>query len=100
MIGADVTYDRDVCLDLAKTYGLALRNGGVGIVAATVRNEDTLEAFVRECGMKRLLCTPLTIEFQNLDVTMIPGWDCMKGVFFCSGTLSMRLFRIVARHVD
>jgi len=99
VIGADVTYDKDVCLDLAKTYGFALRNGGVGIVAATVRNEDTLEAFVRECGMKRLLCTPLTIESQNLDITMIPGWDCMKGVFFCSSALSMRLFRIIARQV-
>jgi len=52
VIGADLTYDMDVCSDLAKTYRLALRNGGVGILAATVRNEDTLEAFVKECGTR------------------------------------------------
>ena len=52
IIAADVTYDKDVCSDLAKTYALALRHGGVGILSATVRNEDTLNAFVKECGIK------------------------------------------------
>ena len=50
VIGADITYDTAVCADLAKTYALALQKGGVGILAATVRNEDTLEAFLKECG--------------------------------------------------
>jgi hypothetical protein len=52
VIGADLTYDMDVCSDLANTYGLALQHGGVGILAATVRNEDTLETFVKECGTR------------------------------------------------
>lgn len=52
VIGADLAYDKDVCSDLARTYALALRHGGMGILSATVRNEDTLEAFVKECGMR------------------------------------------------
>lgn len=51
ILGADITYDEDICSDLAKTYEFGLRCGGMGILAATVRNEDTLMAFVRECGI-------------------------------------------------
>jgi len=51
ILGADITYDDEICSSLAKTYALALRAGGIGILAATIRNEQTLEVFVRECGM-------------------------------------------------
>lgn len=96
IIGADVTYDKDVCSDLAKTYALALRHGAVGILSATVRNEDTLDAFVKECGMK--FSQPLlNLELHNLEIMEISGWNCMKGIFFCSSTFAMRMFRIVAK---
>lgn len=50
IFAADVTYHDEICASLAETYGLALRRGGIGILAATVRNKETLEVFVRECG--------------------------------------------------
>jgi predicted nicotinamide N-methyase len=50
VLGADITYDEEICSSLAKTLALGLRAGGVAIVAATVRNEQTLEVFARECG--------------------------------------------------
>lgn len=50
VLGADITYDEGECAILAKTYALSLKHGGIGIVAATVRNENTLRIFVRQCG--------------------------------------------------
>lgn len=50
VVGADITYDEDVCSALAETYRLVLQHGGIGILAATVRNEATIEAFVKESG--------------------------------------------------
>ena len=35
------------------------------------------------------------VELQNLEVTRIPGWDCIRA-FFASNVFSLRLFRIVA----
>jgi len=51
VIGADITYDEEVCEALAESYENALKLGGTGLLAATVRNEDTLAAFVRACGI-------------------------------------------------
>ena len=50
IIGADITYDVDVCSALAETYLCVLRRGGIGILAVTIRNEDTVNTFVKECG--------------------------------------------------
>jgi len=50
VLGADIAYDKDVCSNLAQTYALALRHGGTGILAVTVRNVDTVNAFLRESG--------------------------------------------------
>ena len=50
IVAADVTYDDETCSSLAETYTLGLRRGGIGVLAATVRNENTLKAFERECG--------------------------------------------------
>ena len=50
VLGADVTYDEEVCSSLAETYSIALRRGGIGMMAATVRNENTLDAFIKDCG--------------------------------------------------
>jgi predicted nicotinamide N-methyase len=49
IIGADITYDKDICSDLAETYSVVVKRGSLGILAATVRNENTLMAFVHEC---------------------------------------------------
>jgi predicted nicotinamide N-methyase len=54
VVGADITYDEDVCSALAETYRLTLQYGGVGILAATIRNENTVKAFVTECGTATL----------------------------------------------
>jgi hypothetical protein len=51
IVGADITYDEDVCSSLAETYALGIKHGATGILAATVRNERTLMVFVKECGM-------------------------------------------------
>jgi predicted nicotinamide N-methyase len=51
IVGADITYDEDVCASLAETYAFGIKRGATGILAATVRNEKTLMAFVKECGM-------------------------------------------------
>jgi len=51
VLGADVTYDVEVCASLAESFECALRSGGVGVLAATVRNEETLAAFIKECGI-------------------------------------------------
>lgn len=50
IFGADITYDVEVCSSLAETYSLGLRQGGIGMLAATVRNEHTLVTFIKECG--------------------------------------------------
>jgi len=51
ILGADVTYHEEICSSLAKTYAIGLKQAGLGILAAPVRNEKTLEAFVMACGM-------------------------------------------------
>jgi len=51
VLGADVTYDVEVCASLAASFECAIRSGGVGVLAATVRNEETLAAFIKECGI-------------------------------------------------
>lgn len=51
IVGADITYDEEVCSSLAETYALGIKHGATGILAATVRNENTLMAFVKDCGM-------------------------------------------------
>lgn len=51
IVGADITYDEDVCSSLAETYALGMKRGATGILAATVRNENTLMVFIKECGM-------------------------------------------------
>jgi predicted nicotinamide N-methyase len=56
VIGADITYDVDVCSALAETYLCVLRRGGIGILAATIRNDDTVNAFVKECGNPIFAC--------------------------------------------
>lgn len=62
ILGADITYDVEVCSSLAETYSLGLRQGGIGMLAATVRNEDTLIAFIKECGFYSQVCADLRIE--------------------------------------
>lgn len=54
VVGADITYDVDVCSALAETYFCVLRKGTIGILAATIRNEDTVKAFVNECGISKV----------------------------------------------
>ena len=55
VFGVDITYDEDVCSALAETYRLAIQYGGVGILAATIRNENTVKlAFVTECSTANL----------------------------------------------
>jgi hypothetical protein len=44
-------FKMDIYSALAETY--YVRKGGIGILAATIRSEDTVKAFVRECGIPR-----------------------------------------------
>jgi predicted nicotinamide N-methyase len=50
VVGADITYDDEIAETLAVTFSLALRNGGTGVLAATVRNVETLKLFEENCS--------------------------------------------------
>jgi predicted nicotinamide N-methyase len=95
ILGADITYDEDVCSSLAETFAAGLRRGGTGFVAATVRNEATVDAFVRECGT---FCWDILIaEARNLHVGNVQGWDRSKVVFFSYDRSPMRLLELSMR---
>jgi predicted nicotinamide N-methyase len=91
IIGADITYDEEVCRSLSETYALALRQGGIGILAATVRNHDTFSAFIRESGSP---VESTDAESRGLHIETVPDWNSMKGIFFCNSPFPMRLLRI------
>jgi protein-lysine N-methyltransferase EEF2KMT len=92
VLGADITYDEDECAILAGTYALSLKGGGMGIIAATVRNENTLRVFVRECGTD-FAELELTPEMLGLLIKEIPGWDSLSFLFSAT-TFPMRLWQI------
>jgi protein-lysine N-methyltransferase EEF2KMT len=95
ILGADITYDEDICASLAVTYAQALRQGGVGILAATVRNESTLRAFTNQCGIF-LVCSKILIsDLRELEVeTITHGRNATNKTFFSGSTFPAVLLRI------
>src|SRR5579871_2946186 len=92
VVGADITYDEEVCSCLVSSYSLALRTGGVGILAATVRNERTLEIFIKEYGIicfSRADCQ----GSKGLDVESLDVRD-VEQHFFRVHPYPMRLYEL------
>jgi protein-lysine N-methyltransferase EEF2KMT len=63
IIGADITYDDEICSTLSQTFALGLPNGGIGILAVTVRNEKTLNTFMKESGISFMVCLNTSISW-------------------------------------
>jgi 2-polyprenyl-3-methyl-5-hydroxy-6-metoxy-1,4-benzoquinol methylase len=94
ILGADITYDEDICASLADTYAQTLRQGGVGILAATVRNESTLRAFTDQCG-NFIVCSKLIIsDLRELEVETITHHPNATNTFFSGSTFPAVLLRI------
>jgi protein-lysine N-methyltransferase EEF2KMT len=94
VLGADITYDEEICESLADTYAQALRQGGVGILAATVRNESTLHAFRKQCG-NFLVCSKIIIsDLRELAVETITHHPNATNTFFSGSTFPVVLLRI------
>jgi protein-lysine N-methyltransferase EEF2KMT len=94
ILGADITYDEDICASLANTYAQALRQGGVEILAATVRNESTLHAFKKQCG-NFLVCSKIIIsDLKGLEVETITLHPNATNTFFSGSTFPAILLKI------
>jgi predicted nicotinamide N-methyase len=93
IIGADITYDDEVCVSLAETYARVVKRGGTGVLAATVRNERTLQTFRTECG-KPLQSNILTIDTQGLHLQELEQLQPKERVFFSGSPFPVKLFRI------
>jgi protein-lysine N-methyltransferase EEF2KMT len=94
ILGADITYDEDICASLAQTYAQGLRKGGVGILAATVRNESTLQAFKNQCR-NVLIRLKLTIsDLRALNVDTMNSAPNVTNRFFSGSTFPVVLLRI------
>ena len=96
VIGADITYDDEVCASLAETYSSVVRRGGIGVLAATVRNERTLQTFRTECG-RPFQSNILTIDTQGLHLQDLEIPQPTERVFFSGSPFPVKLFRIAAQ---
>jgi len=95
IIGADITYDEEVCGSLAQTYAAVVNRGATGMLAATVRNEQTLRAFRIQSG-KAFLTVVLTVETRCLHVEELARPQPKKRVFFGHNPFPVKLLRIAA----
>ncbi|KAI0025899.1 S-adenosyl-L-methionine-dependent methyltransferase [Xylariomycetidae sp. FL0641] len=64
VLGADITYDKDACKALATTLAhlFDLRPQLLVLIAGVVRNAETFQTFIDECGRRSFTCEEITFE--------------------------------------
>jgi len=97
IVGADITYDEEVCGSLAQTYAAVVNRGTAAILAATVRNEQTLKAFRKQSGKAFFFLTLfVTVESRGLRLEELARPQAKSKVFFGHSTFPVKLLRIAA----
>lgn len=97
VLGADITYDEDICASLAETYARCLQKGGIGILAATVRNENTLQAFKNQCGNIPVWVKLTISDLRGLNIDPIDSTKIVTNTFYSGSTFPVVLLRMETR---